>query len=293
MTQRKHTHNSDSHADLDEDTDAIEPEALEPTDEEVTEEHEAADHQPSKEPQEAPLSTSLVPVTTLQQYLTEIRRYPYLSKEEELRLFEEYQLRGNRDAAMKLILANLRVSVSIASEYLHTGADHMDLIQEGNVGLLQAIKKFDPTKNVRFYAYAAWWARAYILRYLLNTYRLIKVGTTQDQRKLFYNLKKEKAKLEKNMGGIKEMKELPGVIFVIDTRKEAIAVAEARRLDTEHQRLQVEKRAQATPLRVEKLARAQLNMRTATPAITQYVSDPAGAAAAASPNRQTGAEGAR
>ena len=71
------------------------------------------------------------------------------------------------------------------------------------------------------------------------------------------------------------------------------AVAEARRLDTEHQRLQVEKRAQATPLRVEKLARAQLNMRTATPAITPYVSDPAGAAAAASPNRQTGAEGAR
>ena len=71
------------------------------------------------------------------------------------------------------------------------------------------------------------------------------------------------------------------------------AVAEARRLDTEHQRLQVEKRAQATPLRVEKLARAQLNMRTATPAITQYVRDPAGAAAAASPNRQTGAEGAR
>jgi cell division protein FtsL len=71
------------------------------------------------------------------------------------------------------------------------------------------------------------------------------------------------------------------------------AVAEARRLDTEHQRLQVEKRAQATPLRVEKLARAQLNMRTATPAITQYVSDPAGAAEATSPNRQTGAEGAR
>lgn len=126
MTQRKQTHDSDSDAELDEDADAIEPEALEPTDDEVTEEHEAADRRPSKEPQEAPLSTSLVPVTTLQQYLTEIRRYPYLSKEEELRLFEEYQLRGSRDAAMKLILANLRVSVSIASEYLHTGADHMD-----------------------------------------------------------------------------------------------------------------------------------------------------------------------
>ena len=158
---------------------------------ELVEPREAEDHE-KPEP-----ATAVVPVTALQQYLTEIRRYPYLTKEEELRLFEEYHVHGSREAAVKLILANLRVSVAIASEYLHTGADHMDLIQEGNVGLMQAIKKFDPTKNVRFYAYAAWWARAYILRYLLNNYRLVKVGTTQDQRKLFYNLKKEKAKLER------------------------------------------------------------------------------------------------
>jgi RNA polymerase sigma-32 factor len=141
-------------------------------------------------------STAVVPTTTLQRYLAEVRRYPFISREEELRLFREFQ-EGNRDAAVRLILANLRVSVSIASEYLHTGADHMDLIQEGNVGLMQAIRKFDPTKNVRFHAYAAWWARAYILRYLLNTFRLVKVGTTQDERKLFYNLRKEKAKLER------------------------------------------------------------------------------------------------
>jgi len=105
-------------------------------------------------------TTAVVPVTALQQYLAEIRRNPYLSKEEELRLFEEYRSHGSRDAAVKLIMANLRVSVAIAAEYLHTGADHMDLIQEGNVGLLQAIKKFDPSKNVRFHAYAAWWSRA-------------------------------------------------------------------------------------------------------------------------------------
>ena len=141
--------------------------------------------------------TAVVPVTALQQYLAEIRRHPYLSKEEELRLFEEYRTQGSRESAVKLIMANLRVSVAIAAEYLHTGADHMDLIQEGNVGLLQAIKKFDPSKNVRFHAYAAWWSRAYILRYLLNTYRLVIIGTTQDQRKLFYNLKKEKSKLER------------------------------------------------------------------------------------------------
>ena len=73
----------------------------------------------------------------------------------------------------------------------------MDLIQEGNVGLMQAIKKFDVARNVRFYAYAAWWVRAFILRYLLNSHRLVKIGTTQEQRKLFYNLKKEKAKLER------------------------------------------------------------------------------------------------
>ncbi|MER3424697.1 MAG: RNA polymerase subunit sigma-70 [Nitrospiraceae bacterium] len=159
-----------------------------------------ADEEPpleSSEQEEAEASRAVVPTTALQQYLAEVRRYPFLSKEEELQLFYEYKLHGSREAAVKLILANLRVAVAIASEYFHTGANQMDLIQEGNVGLMQAIKKFDPTKNVRFHAYAAWWVRAYILRYLLNSYRLIKVGTTQDQRKLFYNLRKEKAKLER------------------------------------------------------------------------------------------------
>jgi len=155
------------------------------------------DPPPSRKEKAGGESTAVVPVTALQHYMAELRRYPFLTKEEELRLFHEYQVLGNREAAVKLILANLRVSVAIASEYLHTGADQMDLIQEGNVGLMQAIKKFDPTKNVRFYAYAAWWARAYILRYLLNNFRLVKLGTTQDQRKLFYNLKKERAKLER------------------------------------------------------------------------------------------------
>ena len=173
----------------------LEPEILGPSDDEVAKSAPAMELPPSAEGQAD--TTAVVPVTALQQYLAEVRRHPYLSKEEELRLFEEYRTHGNREAAVKLIMANLRVSVAIAAEYLHTGADHMDLIQEGNVGLMQAIKKFDPSKNVRFHAYAAWWSRAYILRYLLNTYRLVKIGTTQDQRKLFYNLKKEKSKLER------------------------------------------------------------------------------------------------
>ena len=177
----------------------IEPEVLDPSDEEIAEigpPPEASRPIAQENPYTAE-STAVVPVTALQQYLAEVRLHPYLSKEEELRLFHEYKVQGSRDAAVKLIMANLRVSISIAAEYLHTGADHMDLIQEGNVGLMHAIKKFDPSKNVRFYAYAAWWSRAYILRYLLNNYRLVKIGTTQDQRKLFYNLKKEKAKLER------------------------------------------------------------------------------------------------
>ena len=177
-----------------------EPEDAEPSQTGPNEFPAGTEPSPAPERETGPRSdtTAVVPVTALQQYLAEVRRYPYLSKEEELQLFQEYHTHGSREAAVKLIMANLRVSVSIAAEYLHTGADHMDLIQEGNVGLMQAIKKFDPSKNVRFYAYAAWWSRAYILRYLLHTFRLVKVGTTQDQRKLFYNLKKEKAKLERD-----------------------------------------------------------------------------------------------
>jgi RNA polymerase sigma-32 factor len=181
------------------DEESLEPEVLDPSDDEVVKLAPLPEgvERSGSDGREKTDSSAVVPVTALQQYLAEVRRYPYLSKEEELQLFHEYRTHGSREAAVKLIMANLRVSISIAAEYLHTGADHMDLIQEGNIGLMQAIKKFDPAKNVRFYAYAAWWSRAYILRYLLNNYRLVKIGTTQDQRKLFYNLKKEKAKLER------------------------------------------------------------------------------------------------
>ncbi|RMH31576.1 MAG: sigma-70 family RNA polymerase sigma factor [Nitrospirae bacterium] len=161
-----------------------------------SEEESASEEEAAESSDQETAETALLPTSTLDRYLAEVRRYPFLTKEEELRLFHEYREHGHREAAVKLILANLRVSVAIAFEYSHVGIDPMDLIQEGNVGLLQAIKKFDPTKNVRFHAYAAWWVRAYILRYLLSNFRLVKIGTTQEQRKLFYNLRKEKAKLE-------------------------------------------------------------------------------------------------
>lgn len=136
--------------DLDEEP--IEPEVLGPSEEEIAEigpppsitQHSASQDHPATD------STAVVPVTALQQYLAEVRLHPYLSKEEELRLFHEYKVQGNRDAAVKLIMANLRVSISIAAEYLHTGADHMDLIQEGNVGLMHAIKSSTRRRTCAF-----------------------------------------------------------------------------------------------------------------------------------------------
>ena len=180
---------------LEEDADAADDQLPDDVEDVLVEEMDASAFA-IPEPTATPTEQALVPHDPLQRYLAEVRRYPFLTKEEELHLFNDFHATGNRESAVKLILSNLRVSVAIASEYLHSGADYLDLIQEGNVGLMQAIKKFDPAKGSRFHSYAAWWVRAYILRYLLNTYRMVKIGTTQDQRKLFYNLNKEKRKLE-------------------------------------------------------------------------------------------------
>jgi RNA polymerase sigma-32 factor len=128
-------------------------------------------------------------------YMRDLQRYPLLSKEEEhdlaVRFFEENDL----EAARQLVTSNLRLVVKIAYDYRQAYKNILDLVQEGNIGLMQAVKKYDPYKGVKLSSYAAWWIRAYILRYILNNYRLVKVGTTQAQRKLFYNLQKEKARL--------------------------------------------------------------------------------------------------
>lgn len=140
--------------------------------------------------------TSLIPHDTIGHYLAEIRKYPFLSKEDEFRLAVDYKEKKDMDALIKLILSNLRVVVSIAFEYKDTHLNLSDLIQEGNIGLMQSLKKFDPYRDVRLYTYASWWIRAYILRYIINNWRLVKIGTTESQRKLFYNLMKEKQRLE-------------------------------------------------------------------------------------------------
>ncbi len=139
---------------------------------------------------------ALVPFDSLQRYLSEIRRYPLLSREEEHQLAVEYKEFGNIKAAYKLLTSNLRLVVMIAREYEKAFRNLLDLIQEGNVGLMEGLKKYDPYRGVRFPSYAVWWIRAYIIRYIMNNWRMVKIGTTQAQRRLFFNLQKEKEKLE-------------------------------------------------------------------------------------------------
>jgi RNA polymerase sigma-32 factor len=139
---------------------------------------------------------ALVTFDPLQRYLAEIRRFPVLSREEEHKLAVEYKEFGNLEAAYKLVMGNLRLVVMIAREYQKAFKNLLDLVQEGNMGLMEAVKNFDPYRGVRFPSYAVWWIRAYIIRYIMSDWRMVKIGTTQAQRKLFFNLQKEKEKLE-------------------------------------------------------------------------------------------------
>jgi len=131
----------------------------------------------------------------LQAYMRDVQRYSLLSPEETHDLAVKYVQSGDVDAAKKLVTSNLRLVVKIAFDYRRAYRNILDLVQEGNIGLMQAVKKYDPYRGVKLSSYAAWWIRAYILRFILNNWRLVKVGTTQAQRKLFFNLKKEKARL--------------------------------------------------------------------------------------------------
>jgi RNA polymerase sigma-32 factor len=139
---------------------------------------------------------SVVRRDPLTAYIQETRRYPLLSREEEHALAVKLIETDDPGAARRLIEANLRLVVKIAYEYRRAHKNLLDLIQEGNIGLMQAVRKYDPYRGVKLSSYAAWWIRAYILKFILNNWRLVKIGTTQAQRKLFFNLRKEKEKLE-------------------------------------------------------------------------------------------------
>ncbi|XXT19674.1 RNA polymerase factor sigma-32 [Sorangium sp. So ce429] len=131
----------------------------------------------------------------LQAYLREVQRHRLLTPDEEKELTTKYAKTQDVATAARLVTANLRLVVKLAYEYRRAYKNIMDLIQEGNIGLMQAVKRYDPYRGVKLSSYAAWWIRAYILRFILNNWRLVKLGTTQAQRKLFFNLNKEKAKL--------------------------------------------------------------------------------------------------
>lgn len=140
-------------------------------------------------------SNSVTSYDPLDAFLNEIKMYPLLEPDQEKALAEKYQESGDATVAATLVTSNLRLVVKIAFEYRRAYRNIMDLIQEGNVGLMHAVKKFDPAQGVKLSSYAAWWIRAYILRFVLSNWRLVKLGTTQAQRKLFFNLNKERQRL--------------------------------------------------------------------------------------------------
>jgi len=139
---------------------------------------------------------ALVKFDPLQKYLQEISRYNLLTREEERDLAIRVREHGDKEAAYILATSNLRLVVKIALEFQRIWMQNLlDLIQEGNIGLMQAVRKFDPYKNVKFSYYSSFWIKAYILKFIMDNWRLVKIGTTQGQRKLFFKLKKEKQRL--------------------------------------------------------------------------------------------------
>ena len=133
----------------------------------------------------------------LQLYLREVNRFPMLKPDEEFELARRVQENGDQQAAFRLVSSHLRLVVKIAMEFQRRWMQNvLDLIQEGNVGLMRAVQKFDPEKGIKFSYYAAFWIKAYILKFIMDNWRMVKVGTTQAQRKLFYNLNKERQRLQ-------------------------------------------------------------------------------------------------
>lgn len=175
------------------------PETFEPEDADqgLPRSRQSTDSKPSKSPSPKSTSKDVVIYDPLSAYLREMGRFKPLSREEEHVVALQYYRNKDVDAAYKLITSNLWLVVKIARDYERAARNLLDLVQEGNIGLMEAVKNFDPFRGVRFPSYAVWWIRAYMVRYLIANWRLVKIGTTQAQRKLFFNLKKERDKLER------------------------------------------------------------------------------------------------
>jgi RNA polymerase sigma-32 factor len=151
----------------------------------------------AREQSSAHSERGVVPYSPLDAYLAEIRKFTPLSKEAEHAAAVEYHTTKSPEAAYTLVSGSLWLVVKIARDYERVAKNVLDLIQEGNIGLMEAVRNFDPYRGVRFPSYAVWWIRAYIIRYIIANWRMVKIGTTQAQRKLFFNLKKESDRLER------------------------------------------------------------------------------------------------
>jgi RNA polymerase sigma-32 factor len=147
-------------------------------------------------PLPGPESTEIAPFDPLRRYLAEISRFTPLSREDEHELAVHYHETEDRETAYRLVTSNLKLVVKIAMIYHKVYRNLLDLIQEGNLGLLQAVKRFDPYRGTRLPTYAAWWIKAYILKFLLDNARMVKIGTTNTRRKILMNLNREKRELE-------------------------------------------------------------------------------------------------
>ena len=172
-----------------------------------------------------PISRLPVVKNSLDTYLVQINKFPLLSQEEEFKLAVRYRKHDDIEAAHKLITSNLKFVVKVAFEYKSYGVKLLDLIQEGNIGLMMAVKKFNPYKGYRFISYAIWWIRAYIQNFIIKTWSLVKIGTTQAQKKLFYKIGKVRKALEAN--GEKE-KKYDLLAHDLDVTKEDIMEMEQR-----------------------------------------------------------------
>ncbi len=179
-------------------------------DDEDTDEHAEAAEPEVGEPEAAELEaepvdeTALAPTVSrtrlakgdpLAAYMAEVTRHPLLTREQEIELSKRYRETGDVRAAYTLVASNLRLVVKLAHEYHRNPLSLLDLVQEGNIGLMQAVKKFDPERGVKLASYAAWWIRAYILRYIMDNWKMVKLGTTEAQRKLFFKLRQEQERL--------------------------------------------------------------------------------------------------
>ena len=162
---------------------------------------------------------------SLESYLVQINQFPLLTQEEERDLAVKYRKSNDIEAAHKLITSNLRFVVKVAFEYKSYGIKLLDLIQEGNIGLMMAVKKFDPDRGYRFISYAIWWIRAYIQNFIIKTWSLVKIGTTQAQKKLFYKIGKVRKALESDAENEKKYERLAQDL---DVAKEDIMEMEQR-----------------------------------------------------------------